>query len=172
MRILIRGCLSTTLVLAALLGASCADSGAPTTQPVSEERPSRAEFLAEVRPPCRNLDKSLEYFQGPSTFPAELDDYGSNASKYVSFVEGDISALSQVTPPAEYDAQWEELVSELNRSVEKANLVVDLVEAKNDDTDALGQAWTDNKTARSRVMELAAEIEIGACEKLVAEGGH
>lgn len=170
MRIQLRLAVGTLAIAAAMLGVACSGDG--EGEAAAEERPTREEFLAEVRPPCKNLDKTLEHFEGPSTFPAELDDYGSNATKFVKSVQDDVSTLSQISPPAEYDEQWEEFVSELNRSVEKANLVIDLVEAKNDDTDALGQAWTDSETARSRVMELAAEMEIGACEKLVSSGGH
>lgn len=154
-----------------LWGVACSDQDDPASTANSKERPSEEGFVAEVEPVCADLDETLVDFVGPTTFPAELDDFGTNSERFVGMVEGDVSLLSELTPPQGWDARWNRFVEQLQLSVEKAELIVELVAAKNDDTDALASTWTASKTARAQAMELADEMGLESCDSLVAEGG-
>ena len=155
------------------LAAACspAPSGSQAEQ-ASAKRPSRQAFVAEVKPICRQLDDKLQNFKDPSTFPAELKDFGGAADRYLTAVGGEISQLSRITSPAEMEPQWREFTGALNKSIRQAEFTAQLVAEKNDDTDALWVSWTENKTARARAMELAAEMRLGACENMQVEHQH
>jgi hypothetical protein len=161
------------LLSAVVLAAACspASSGSRADQ-ASAERPTRPAFVAEAKPICRQLDDKLHDFKDPSTFPAELKDFGGAADRYLASVGGEIAQLSKLTPPAELEQQWKDFTGALSKSIRQAQFTAQLVASKNDDTDALWVSWTENKTARARAMELAADMQLGACENLQAAHHH
>ena len=161
------------LLSAVALTAACspAPSG-PQAEQASVKRPTRPAFVAEVKPICRQLDDKLHDFKDPSTFPAELKDFGGAADLYLASVGGEIAQLSKLAPPADLEQQWTEFTGSLSKSIRQAQFTAQLVAEKNDDTDALWVSWTVNKTARARAMELAADMQLGACENLQAPHRH
>ena len=159
------------LIGAALLAGCASEPEEGQAEPTSAERPSHHEFVGQVEPICKELDDKLHMFKDPESFPAELKEYGGAAERYIESVQGEISQLADLTPPANLEEQWTEFTGALLESLDRAELTADLVAAKNDDTDALSNAWTSNKTARARAMELAAELGLEGCQSLLAMGG-
>ncbi len=159
----------SALLFVGVIASACSQAESESSARSAEvDAPTREAFIAEVTPICDDLEAKLKHFEDPMSFPAIPEEFGAASDRYAEVTEQSVAKLVALAPPADMTTEWEEFTAALARSLDKAALTGQLVDAGNTDTDALWQAWTDNSTSRSRAMELASEMNLGTCEVLIA----
>jgi hypothetical protein len=166
--------------LALLVAPGCGgddEDSAPTTSQAgaaAAETQSLASFQAEAAPLCESLQAKMSEVTPPSSFPADLAEYGPGADAMLAAIREDSTALAALTPPDEHAEEHAVFAQAMTASVEAAEELQRLVTEENDDTDALALAKTNVVTFQGNAMDVADTLGLPACTELTFKdsGGH
>lgn len=149
---------------AAVAGCGSSPAHDAKTAPAATQTP--AAFVAQATPICRRVAAKNARAPVPSSFPADLEEYGTKARGIVAAIAADYRDLAHLSPPAGAASTYAAFADALTATVASAREVVRLARIGNGDTDALGLPAQQLMTDNARAMEAAAALGLDACTKL------
>lgn len=165
-----RGCRWRVGVLAAVAACAVAAAGCGGSESSGASQSLDA-FLQEADPICEQVSEQLAKTELPSSFPADIDEFDEKSQKMIAVIEEPFGRLSSLTPPDGRQAEYGRFSEALKQAVEQAKQLRLLVEAGNDDTDALWLPATNVETHQAQAMNEATKLGLEHCESLDYKAG-
>ncbi|MBE2316668.1 hypothetical protein DVA67_011830 [Solirubrobacter sp. CPCC 204708] len=123
-------------------------------------------FQQQAAPLCSQASAAMAKVELPSSFPADLEEFDTKSQAMLAAIEQPFRELAALKAPHGHEAVFEEFKTALESAVSQTEQLRELVEAGNDDTDALGLPRTNVKTHASQAMEAAETLQVEACTQL------
>lgn len=140
-------------------GGSASSSAAAETQPLDE-------FRAQADVICAPVSKKLAKTELPHSFPADIKEFDKKSRTMLAVIEEPFTKLAAIAPPTGQEAAFARFSTALTSAVAEAKQLRTLVEADNDDTDALWLPRTNVETHQAKAMNEAITLGLKSCDEL------
>lgn len=162
---------TTRTASAALIGAvvlaGCGgkDDGTAGSSAAAGNQPLDA-FRAQADVICAAVSRELAQTELPHSFPADIKEFDKKSRTMLAVIEEPFTKLVAIAPPAGQEAAFARFSTALTSAVAEAKRLRALVEAGNDDTDALWLPRTNVATHHAKAMNEAITLGLESCDEL------
>ncbi len=160
---------AATTITTALATSACGDSSSSSSD--SGSTTSLAAFRKAATPLCEDAADAMSKTVLPTSFPATLDEFDPKSEALLAAIEEPFTKLSKLDAPKGHEDEFASFSHAAADSVDQAKQLRSLVEAKNEDTDALYLPVVNVKTNLGTMMNAADELGLDACTDLAFSEG-
>jgi hypothetical protein len=158
-------CAATAALVAALCCGCGGDDDEQAATAAARTQPPE-QFREQAEPICESVSDEIAKTELPHSFPAELQEYDEKSRRMIAVIEEPFTRLASMDPPAGREAAYRRFATALTAAVREAKQIQSLVEAGNDDTDALALPRTNVVTHQAQAMNLAPQLGLESCGEL------